>query len=482
MRFNSVIFVAYLVVVVALQWSLPARARRWWLLIASWAFYASWHWPFLALLVGSGTLNHFGAIWVTRAADRRRRGALVIAANLVVLALFKYLDFMADNANGLLALLGIDARVPLPGWVLPLGLSFYLFEGISFIVDVVRKREQVRSFWDFQLYVAYFPHLVAGPIMRVKELIPQLDRRWTLTSRHVRDGVWLLVSGLFLKIVISDGLAADVDGAFARAPGALGGLDVWLMGAAFGLQIYFDFASYSRIAYGASLLCGLELVENFDFPYSARSPVEFWARWHMSLSRWIRDYLFYPLVGKKATLLALCRAAMVSMTLCGIWHGAGWTFVLWGVYHGLLIAAYHVVHSRPRAAGAAPASRPAERPAWFVAAGVVSTFALVSLGWILFRARSLEHAGGLLARALVPWTHRMRALSGTFYLHVALLLAIVWTAPHVRRAFLASWKRSETRPAMALAFHVGLGLMIGAAVIGCLIYLRGQTAFIYFQF
>lgn len=482
MRFNSVIFVGYLLAVVLLLWSLPPRARKWWLLIASWAFYASWHWPFLALLIGSGALSHFGAIWVTRAADRRRRGAVVLAANLAILALFKYLDWLAADANGLLALAGVDVRVPVPGWVLPLGLSFYLFEGMSYIVDIVRKREQVRGFWDFQLYVAYFPHLVAGPIMRVKELIPQLDRRWSLTRTHVRDGVWLLASGLLLKIVVADGLVPGVDAAFARAPDALGALDVWLMGAAFGLQIYFDFASYSRIACGASLLCGLELVDNFDFPYSARSPVEFWARWHMSLSRWIRDYLFYPLVGKKATLGALCRAAILSMTLCGIWHGAGWTFMLWGLYHGLLIAGYHVIHSRSRAVASAAGARLSPGPRWLAAAGVATTFTLVSLGWIFFRAHSVTHAFALLGRALTPWSYGRRALAGTLYLHVALLLLAVWLAPAVRRCFLAIMDDGRARPRIQLAVHVGLGLLVGAAGAAALIYLRGQTAFIYFQF
>lgn len=483
MRFNSLVFLCFLAVTVIVLWSLPARWRRPWLLGASWFFYASWYWPFLLLLIGAGTINHYGAAWIMQASDRRRRGALVIAVNLLLLALFKYLDWLVMNANGVMEILGLEHRMELPRWILPLGLSFYLFECISYIVDIVRKREKLRSFWDFQLYIAYFPHLIAGPILRVKELIPQLYSDWRLRADDVRDGLWLLASGLFVKIVLADGIAPSVDAAFARAPDAVGSLDAWLMGAAFALQIYFDFAAYSTIAFGASLLCGLKLVENFNFPYSSRSPVEFWTRWHMSLSRWIRDYLFYPLVGQKATLPALCRAALISMTLCGIWHGAGWTFVLWGLYHGALIAGYHMLNARKSGAAAAKVARSGVL-AWGVPAlQVAFTFALISLGWILFRSQSLSQAAELMSRALMPFAHPQRALSGTFYLHTAGLLALVWLAPFVYRRCQQYWEESAVgNDSRSLRWHGGMGLAIGLMLVFCAIYLRGQTAFIYFQF
>jgi alginate O-acetyltransferase complex protein AlgI len=282
-----------------------------------------------------------------------------------------------------------------------------------------------------------------------------------------------------VKIVLADGLAPQVDAAFARQANSLGSLDVWLMAVGFGLQIYLDFSSYSRIAIGSSKLCGLELVENFDFPYGARNPVEFWAKWHMSLSRWIRDYLFYPLVGKKATLGALVRAAIVSMVLCGIWHGAGWTFVLWGGYHGLLIAAYHLIAGwRKRRGGAA-------RVGESVLGGVLATlgtFSVVSLGWLLFRSTNLGQAVALIGRAMSPWAHPERALPGTLYLFVGCTLALVWLAPGLQRMARSAWQRAEATPRGVLAWHIGAGAVLGLSAVFGLMYLRGQTSFIYFQF
>jgi D-alanyl-lipoteichoic acid acyltransferase DltB (MBOAT superfamily) len=467
-RFNSLTFWAFLFTVTAVLWLLPKKGRRAWLLGASYLFYGSWHYPYLFLLFGAAAVNWAGARWIAAVDARGRRGAVLIAVNLFVLGLFKYLDFTVDNANVVAGWIGLGP-FPLPGWVLPLGVSFYLFECMSYTIDVVRKREKPHGFWDLQLFLAFFPHLIAGPILRVKELIPQIEKLDRIDAARVRKGAGLLVSGLFIKIVLADALAPGVDHAFSRSPAALGSTDVAVMAAAFGLQVYFDFAGYSQIAIGSAHLLGIELVENFNFPYSATSPVEFWNRWHMSLSRWIRDYLFYPLVGKKATLVAMCKAAIVSMTLCGVWHGAGWTFALWGLYHGALIAGYHVLtfhrRSKPKAAGALRIG------------SIVLTFALVSAGWIFFRSRSAEQALELLARLATPWAHTARALSGMFYLHVAVLVALVWAMPAVD-AWRGRFRTAEPSPAFALLE----GILAGCAIVLCLIYLRGQTAFIYFQF
>lgn len=484
MRFNSPIYLAFLPIVVLAVWLTPPRARRWVLLLASYAFYASWHWPYLGLLVGSAALNHWGAKWIVAGPpDRKWRGGWVLAANVLLLAVFKYLSWLCENVNAVASWLGFDQVVEVPHWILPLGISFYVFEAISYTVDIVRKRERIHSFWDFQLFIALFPKLIAGPIMRAKELLPQIENPPArLLSSAFLDGVWLITTGMFIKVVLADGIGPSVDQAFSRPYESVGASDVWLMAVAFGLQIYFDFSSYTRMAIGSAKLCGIQLVDNFNYPYSSTSPVDFWNRWHMSLSRWIRDYLFFPLLGKKATLGAMCRAALISMTLCGIWHGAGWPFLLWGFYHGCLIAGYHILTYRQRTATpSAVETESAAAPLRRLAA-LLTTFGLVSLGWILFRSASTAQALGLVERALMPWEYSYRALSGTFYLHAAVLTLAVWAAPFAARWFVRAASADGTPSEGGFAYWAAQGGLVGAMLVLCLIYLRGQTAFIYFQF
>jgi alginate O-acetyltransferase complex protein AlgI len=278
--------------------------------------------------------------------------------------------------------------------------------------------------------------------------------------------------------VIADGLAPSIDRAFARPAHAMGGIDAWVMAVGFGLQIYLDFSSYSRIAIGSARLLGIKLVDNFNHPYIASSPPDFWNRWHMSLSRWIRDYAFYPLVGKKQTRGSLIRAALGSMTLCGLWHGAGLTFVLWGLWHGLLTAGYHLLtHGKPRT----PAN---SLPRWRKIASVALTFGLVMLGWIFFRASSIGQAFTLIGHALTPFLHTSRALGGTFYLHVAALTLATWLAPIAGDGWRkwAAIGAGQEKPLRATSFAIGEGLALGLMSALILVYLRGQTAFIYFQF
>lgn len=474
MRFNSLVYFAFLGLLLAVLWVVPARARRPWLLVASCLFYGSWHAPYLLLLLTAAALNHLGARWIVGAVERSRRGAIVIAANLLLLALFKYADWLLSGVSGLLGLFGGSA-LPLPGWVLPLGISFYLFECISYTIDLVRKREKLYPFFDFLLFIAFFPKLIAGPILRAKEFLPQLQNHQPPDAAKTRSAVREILIGLFLKVVVADGLSPAVDAAFAKAPANIGTLDAWVMAVAFGLQIYFDFSAYSRMAIGSARLCGIELVDNFNHPYVARSPADFWNRWHMSLSRWIRDYLFYPLLGKKTSLGAMVRAALASMVVCGVWHGAGWGYVLWGLAHGLMTAGYHVLTFGSRGKPVSPNKVKA-------LAGTVVTFALVSLAWLLFRASNAGDGLSLLARAATPVGHWHRALSGTFYFQVFVVTGCVWLAPWVTTRAAARWTRLREATGSGV-FADGLeGLAWGLLLSVALVYLRGQTAFIYFQF
>lgn len=486
MRFNSLIYPLFLAAVVVLLRVAPARFRFGILLAASYAFYGSWHWPYLALLVGCAALNHFGAVWIVAAKDRSRRGAIVVAGNIALLALFKYLDWLVGTASAAASRLGISNAWEPPHWVLPLGISFYVFESISYIVDIIRKREKIHSFWSLQLFIAFFPKLIAGPILRAKELLPQIESSagtWTATDFY--RGVQQIALGMFIKIVLADSLSIDVDGAFAADPRSLGAADVLVAAFAFGLQIYFDFSGYSRIAYGSALLCGIKLVDNFNFPYVARSPVDFWNRWHMSLSRWIRDYLFYPLLRRQSTQWAMTRAAILSMTLCGVWHGAGWNFMLWGLYHGLLIAGYHLIRREPNAAANSPAATatpasPLVQVKDFCA--IVVTCVLIMLGWIFFRTQDLTHAWEMWCRAAQPWKYLHRALSGTFYAQTALLTLLVWSAPRACAVWSQIVVGAATQPTRRYAFAAIEGLALGSLLALAMAYLRGQSAFIYFQF
>lgn len=487
MRFNSLIYPLFLAIVVLLLRFAPARFRFGVLLAASYGFYGSWHWPYLALLIGCAALNHFGAVWIVGAKDRSRRGAVVVAGNVLLLALFKYLDWMVGTASSAASYLGYSNVWAPPHWVLPLGISFYVFESISYIVDVIRKREKIHSFWSLQLFIAFFPKLIAGPILRAKELLPQIENAaGKASASDLYRGLQQIVLGMFIKVVLADSLSIDVDGAFAADPRSLGAADVVIAAFAFGLQIYFDFSGYSRIAYGSALLCGIKLVDNFNFPYSANSPVDFWNRWHMSLSRWIRDYLFYPLLRRQSTQWAMTRAALLSMTLCGIWHGAGWNFMLWGLYHGLLIAGYHVV--RRDSSQAADSNGPASGRATISQIGeyfaVVATAVLIMLGWIFFRTQDLTHAWQMWQCVLMPWQHLQRSLSGSFYAQTALLMLAVWVAPQAcalwNRIVAAAGASSGTARVYAAAAVEGLAL--GTLLTLSTSYLRGQSAFIYFQF
>lgn len=474
MRFNSLVYMAFLAVVVLGARFLPARPRKAWLLVASYVFYGSWHYPYLALLFGAGALSFFGAHFIAAVEDRKRRVTIVVGANLALLGVFKYADWVLESWGVVASAIGLGAPTLLD-LVLPLGISFYLFQCMSYVIDVGRRRETPYRFWDVQLFVAFFPQLIAGPIMRAKELLPQL------TTNHKRPievghALTTIVSGLFLKVVLADGLAPNVDAAFARAPSALSALDVYVMATGFGLQIYFDFAGYSLMAIGSARLLGIELVQNFNHPYVARSPADFWARWHMSLSRWIRDYLFHPLAGGRSGWLRLAFAALVAMTLCGLWHGAGFTFIVWGAYHGVLIAGYHVL-SRKKPAVAVPRARALLEDG----AKVVVTFGLVTLGWVWFRAQSVAQAFELSVRGLLPLSHGERGLSGVFYLQVAALVLATWAAPSVARRLAPLGRLGATeRAPLTLSFT--RGAVVGLLLAVTLVYLRGQKEFVYFQF
>src|SRR5262245_56127367 len=336
MVFNSLHFLWFFVVVYALYRVLPHRAQNWLLLVASYYFYAAWDWRFLGLLLGSTLVDYScaRALDVTEA-PRRRKALLTISLtfNLTLLAFFKYFNFFADNLHVVFGAIGWKLDFVTLRVLLPVGISFYTFVTMSYVIDVYRREiPATRDLVDFAVFVAYFPHLVAGPILRASKLLTQIDNPRTISQEQIRDGLWLVAWGFRQKVFVADNLASVANTVFE--PGMHHtGVNVLLGAYAFAFQIYGDFAGYSNIARGISKLMGIELIENFRFPYLVRSPQAFWRHWHISLSTWLRDYLYIPLGGNRGTSWQTNRNLMITMVLGGLWHGAAWTFVIWGVYH-----------------------------------------------------------------------------------------------------------------------------------------------------
>lgn len=381
MLFNSLTFAAFLPVTVACFWLAPRRFRGWVLLAASYVFYGWWDARFLSLIVISTLIDYLVGKSLPNADSGLRRRQLLsvsVIANLGILAFFKYWGFFADSAASLLTSLGVQPNVPFLTIVLPIGVSFYTFQTLSYTVDVYRNRiEPETNLPRFALFVAFFPQLVAGPIERAERLLPQLrDLPSSLSQIAWRDSFVLIGRGLFRKVVIADGVAPLVDQVFG-VPDRFNGVTVALGVLAFSLQIYGDFAGYTDIARGIAKLFDVHLVENFKAPYYSRGFSEFWRRWHVSLSTWLRDYLYIPLGGNRGTTMETYRNVMVTMLLGGLWHGAGWGFVLWGALHGLYLVGERALNVHWH--------RAIEWPALVV-------FSVVTLTWIPFRSATLVDA------------------------------------------------------------------------------------------
>jgi len=388
--FNSWTFVVFFVVVYVLYLSL--RDFRWQnnlLLLASYYFYAAWDPRFLILLLSSTVLDYVCALQIDRHRDARvRRGFLIasVVGNLSLLGFFKYFNFFLTSLDTLLGPLGVTVRGLHLDIVLPVGISFYTFQEMSYTIDVYRGEiRAVRSFRDFALFVAFFPHMVAGPIMRASKLLTQFMAPRTISRDGIVSGGWLILWGLWKKIVIADNMATIADTVFA-ASASVTWLTAYLGVVAFAFQIYADFSAYSDIARGVSRLLGIELMQNFDLPYFAASPSDFWRRWHISLSTWLRDYLYIPLGGNRGGRLATSRNLMLTMLLGGVWHGAAWNYVWWGGYHGLLLVGQRM--------GGDALAVEAVRTRWRKAMAVALMFQLTLFGWLLFRCTRQVAVGG----------------------------------------------------------------------------------------
>ncbi len=382
MLFNSAPFLLFFLAVVLLHYLLPGPARRWLLLAASYFFYMCWNPKFIVLLLTLTVIDYAAAIWISKSSGRQRTAALwfSVGANLLFLSFFKYFNFFAANIAQL------TGKVP-GAWafdiVLPLGISFHTFQSISYVVDVYRGQQQpIRSFIDYALFIAFFPQLVAGPIVRAKEFFADFYHWKPPSAALLQSGILMLLLGMMKKMIAADQFALIANLYFADVTGHPGMLPAWGGVIAFALQIFFDFSGYTDIAIGSAAILGFHFPKNFRRPYLAFSITEFWRRWHMSLSRWLRDYLYIPLGGNRGGTFSTYRNLMLTMLLGGLWHGASWNFVIWGGYHGALLGA-------ERMAGV-DASR--VRSLLFRIMYTVLTFTLVAIGWVFFRAVTFQDA------------------------------------------------------------------------------------------
>jgi D-alanyl-lipoteichoic acid acyltransferase DltB (MBOAT superfamily) len=404
MLFPTTDFAIFFAVVFALHWVLNPhrRAWKWFMLAASYAFYAWWDWRLVWLLALVSAIAQIGALWVERQEDerrRRRRLGVAVVALLLPLAWFKYYGFFALSLANAFDSIGLSAPMPLLQMILPVGISFYTFMAISYVVDVSRLEITPAPWLDLFVYLAFFPHLVAGPIVRGEELLPQLRRFRDPGSIDVARAAYLIFGGLFKKVVVSSFLAAQIVDPVFGAPSAHSAIETLFAIYGYAILIYTDFSAYSDIAIGVALLLGVEFPPNFDRPYSATSLRDFWHRWHMTLSRWLRDYLYIPLGGSRRGEVRTAVNVMVTMLLGGLWHGAGWTFLVWGGLHGggQVVGRYRARRRVARGVAPGPVS------AGEVLRAKVVTFHLVCLGWVFFRADSIASAFEVLGRLVRGW-------------------------------------------------------------------------------
>jgi alginate O-acetyltransferase complex protein AlgI len=455
MLFTTLPFAAFFGGVFLIHWLLPPVLRRPWLLLASYLFYLQAI-PQYGFLIAAMTLVNYGFGLVlgkgnalrprgtSGRADRRPLLILAITANLATLAFFKYAALLLGAVWPLARFVGGAQSAPVVQILLPLGISFFTFEFIHYVVEVARGAPPIRNFIDFALFAAFFPTQIAGPIKRFPDWVKQIRAPTPLREVQADVAVSLILRGMAKKIIIADMLAPLVANGFDH-PDRLGFLATWCAIYAFAAQIYADFSGYTDIGRGCALLLGYRVPENFRQPYRASNPADFWDRWHISLSQWLRDYLYIPLGGSRVAPWRICLNLMLTMALGGLWHGASWHFMLWGAYQGLLLVGYRLW------------SRGAAKALWLrgmlttrhaVLVGRVVTFHLVCLGWVLFRATSPATIQTMLATALTPTRHDffagflivippVAALAGFVLLGTA--IAVLW-------GWWAEWLRAGSRP------------------------------------
>jgi len=415
--FHSWEFIIFFIVVFGIYWAVPHKFRNLILLIASYIFYGSWDWRFLALILTSTYVDYFCGKKIYQEESKTIKRSYLLASlivNLSLLGVFKYFNFFLDSLVSLLNSIGMNLNYTTLNIILPIGISFYTFQTLSYTIDIYRgKLEPDRNIIRFSLFVAYFPQLIAGPIERARDLLPKLKEKKDPKQINYREGIHLFLYGLFKKVVIADSVGRIADNVFSMADPT--GAQVLIASYAFAVQIYCDFSGYSNMARGISRFFGIKLSTNFNLPYLAKDPSDFWRRWHITLSTWVRDYIYIPLGGNRSRFFGLW-ALVITWFLMGLWHGAAWNFVLWGLYWALLIFIYRLI-KKTKFKSDNPITRIIQR---------IILFHLTCYGWIIFRAQSLGQIK-LMTTALFRGISLAQLFDISYlYLYVIIVLFLIY--------------------------------------------------------
>jgi alginate O-acetyltransferase complex protein AlgI len=475
MLFNSLAFLGFIAIVLLVYPRLRLRFQNVFLLIASYIFYGYWDWRFISLLFILTILNFLFAQKLHAADSQERKRTLLsggIAVNLGILGFFKYFNFFVDSAATVLATIGFQPHMPLLRVLLPVGISFYTFQTMTYTIDIYRgKLQPAKNFVDFALFVSFFPLLLSGPIERATNILPQICSPRILTEEKVRMGLNLVLLGYFKKIAIADTLAPIADKIFA-APEMMSCGQLWSGVYAFTFQIYGDFSGYTDIARGIALILGFKVMENFNAPYFSRSITEFWRRWHISLSTWLRDYVYIPLGGSRLGIARTYVNLIITMFLCGLWHGAAWQFVIWGVAHGLYLAVHRLLLKGKKLDLAWPQTS----HGWFVEiVKMFFTFHLVAVTWVFFKSPNISSAS-----IYLEGLFRFQQFTGisTTVLFAASLVIALDVAQTLSRSHVWLTDRKELR----FVRYVVAQLLFVSIFAAAIAHAGTTTPFIYFQF
>lgn len=483
MTFNSFVFLPFILVILSLYYIMPHRKQNLLLLVGGYVFYGAWDYRILFLILISTLVDYWAALRMERIASILRKRfylGISLIVNLGILGFFKYADFFISGASDLLALFGLNVSLPVLNIILPAAISFYTFKTLSYTIDVYRGQIlPTHHIIDYALYVSFFPQLTAGPIERASALIPQISTPRVFSRDKFIEGLWLILWGFFKKLVISDNLGHMVNIVFE--PGRnVTGVEILLGVYAFAFQVYCDFSGYTDIARGIGKLLGFETVLNFNLPYISRNPVEFWNRWHISLSTWLRDYIFLPVVyasmrrikkplGRlKVENQAYIVGTIITMLLGGLWHGARWTFVAWGGFHGLLLAGHHVITRKKKR----KKKRKKIQIPGFIK--IIVFFHITCVGWLFFRADSMAQAWEFLRRLFLNFSLPANITETVFPLVFYLPMLLV----------LEAWLQNSDDPRQRPGWNVILGpLAVSLILLGIvLLSVPGGQGFIYAQF